>query len=101
MARDDRDDAPSWLIDVVVAVLGSERVRQVLVDTLLPFLHVDHERPELLTSDELCAQLRISRSKLDTLVLCGLPSMRVGSTKRFRLGEVVDWLRAQGEGKAA
>ena len=100
MPRDEQSSAPPWLVDVVVAVLDSGRVRQVLANALGELLQADRERPELSTADELCAQLRISRSKLDALVAAGLPSIRVGSTRRFRLADVIVWLRSQDEGRA-
>lgn len=50
---------------------------------------------DLLTPDELCAQLSISRSKLDSLNTAGIPHVRVGSVRRYILAEVIGWLRAQ------
>lgn len=50
--------------------------------------------PELLTPDDLCAALKISRRTLARLVACGLPpAVTVNSRRRYRLPDVEAWLR--------
>lgn len=49
---------------------------------------------ELLTPDDLCAALKVSRRTLARLVACGLPpAVTVNSRRRYRLPEVEAWLR--------
>jgi len=51
---------------------------------------------ELLTPDDLCAALKISRRTLARLVACGLPpAVTVNSRRRYRLPDVEAWLRAR------
>jgi hypothetical protein len=100
MARDSQPSAPSWLVELVTAVLKHAAVKAALAEVLDEMSPAQSERPELLTPDGLCTQLQISRSKLDGLVAAGLPYVTVGSTKRFRLHEVINHLRSREE-KAA
>lgn len=55
--------------------------------------------PALLTSDELAQSLKVSRSKLDELVRAGLPFVKVGSTRRYELAEVLNWLKFNTSGE--
>ncbi len=51
---------------------------------------------ELLTPDDLCAALKVSRRTLARLVACGLPpAVTVNSRRRYRLPDVEVWLRAR------
>jgi hypothetical protein len=104
MARDEHGGLPHRFIEVAaefaVALLGVERVRQAVADTFVPLLRDERARPALLTSEQLCEQLQISRSKLDALLTIGLPNVRVGSTRRYELTEVTSWLRSQDEGRS-
>lgn len=48
---------------------------------------------QLLTSNEVCQMLRISRSTLDKLVKTGaMPSYRIRRQRRFQLDEVLEYL---------
>jgi excisionase family DNA binding protein len=47
---------------------------------------------ELLTSQELCASLRISRTTLYRYVLAGMPHLGHGRLRRFSSDEVLHWL---------
>jgi hypothetical protein len=47
---------------------------------------------ELLTSRELCASLRISRTTLHRYVLAGMPHLGHGRLRRFSSPEVLNWL---------
>lgn len=101
MARDSQPSAPAWLVELVTAVLRHAAVKAALAEVLDELSPAQAERPELLTPDGLCAQLQISRSKLDGLVLAGLPYVTVGSTKRFILAEAIQWARSHDERKVA
>lgn len=94
---------PAWLVEMILAVLRHASVRAALADVLCDALPQRTERAGLLTSDELCESLKISRSKLDTMISDGLPHVMVGSVRRFDLAEVVAHLRAtqQQQEKAA
>jgi len=48
--------------------------------------------PALLTCDELCVQLRCSRSLLGKLRTEGMPELRLCDSPRFRLADVLAWL---------
>lgn len=101
MARDSQPSAPTWLVELVTAVLKHAAVKAALAEVMAEVAPAQGERRETLTSDELCDQLRISRSKLDTLVSVGLPCIKVGSARRFILAEAIQWAREHSEGKAA
>jgi len=59
-----------------------------------PVVPVGEERfRPLLTLPEACALLRVSRAKLGRMVARGdLPSVRVGTSVRFRLEDVGDYI---------
>lgn len=57
---------------------------------------------DLLTPDELCAALKISRRTYARLVACGLPpAVTVQSRRRYRLPEVEVWLQERARAKVA
>jgi excisionase family DNA binding protein len=41
----------------------------------------------------------IARSKLEKLIREGLPMLRIGKSRRFRVTEVEEWLKAKQEGQ--
>ena len=47
---------------------------------------------ELLTSRELCASLKISRTTLYRYILAGMPHMGHGRLRRFSYEDVLKWL---------
>jgi hypothetical protein len=47
---------------------------------------------ELLTSRELCASLKISRTTLHRYILAGMPHLGRGRLRRFSCNKVLDWL---------
>jgi excisionase family DNA binding protein len=47
---------------------------------------------ELLTSQELCSSLKISRTTLHRYVLAGMPHLGHGRLRRFSSDEVLNWL---------
>lgn len=89
------------IAELVASLLRSEPVRTALAEVLAEVTPSQTIAPAVLTSDELCEALRISRSKLDGLVGAGLPYLRVGSTRRYQLSAVLEWLREQDEQEAA
>lgn len=101
MARDSLPTPPSWLVEMIIGVLRHASIRAALVEAVAEALPAQGERSGLLTSDQLCEALRISRSKLDGLVVAGLPHVMVGSARRFQLDEVVAHLRAREQVRAA
>jgi hypothetical protein len=50
-------------------------------------------RPELLTVEDICRELQVSRATLHKLRGEGLPTLTVGDSPRFRIAEVLAWLR--------
>lgn len=47
---------------------------------------------EFLTSQELCASLRISRATLYRYILAGMPHLGHGRLRRFSSDDVMNWL---------
>lgn len=91
--RAEQHTALGWLVPLVATVLRADPIREALAEVLAGAIPARQPAPALLTSDELAQQLRISRSKLDELAKEGLPFVRVGSTRRYELAEVLNWLR--------
>lgn len=51
--------------------------------------------PQFLTAAELAQQYGISRAHVYNLMARGLPSVKLGRSRRFRLAECDQWLDAQ------
>jgi excisionase family DNA binding protein len=52
--------------------------------------------PALLTVDQLCTQLGVSRTTLHRLRAEGLPCIMIGDSPRGSLPDVLAWLKARG-----
>jgi excisionase family DNA binding protein len=52
----------------------------------------------LLTADELADHLNVSRAQVYNFLRQGLPSLKLGRSRRFRLADVTDWLDQFSEG---
>lgn len=78
------------------AMLG-ELVRDAVSDAIAELRAAEAVRPELLTVDQLCASIQVSRGTLHRLRSEGLPCVLVGDSPRFRLGAVLEWLEQRTE----
>ena len=56
---------------------------------------------QLLTATEVATALGVSRAHIYNLLNRGLPSVKVGRCRRFRMADVDAWLDAQNGGEAA
>lgn len=87
--------APRLLVtltaDELQAIVRVE-IEQALADRRTP--------PAVLTQDQLAESLGVSSRTIYTLRQEGLPTVLVGDSPRFDLGECLAWLRAR-KGKAA
>jgi len=54
---------------------------------------------EVLTAQELAGKLKVSVAAIRKWTRQGMPSLPVGSLRRYRLEEVVEWLREKEENK--
>jgi excisionase family DNA binding protein len=52
----------------------------------------------LLTADELADHLHVSRAQVYNFLRLGLPSLKLGKSRRFRLADVTVWLDQFSEG---
>ncbi len=52
----------------------------------------------LMTADELADHLNVSRAQVYNFLRRGLPSLKLGKSRRFRLADVSDWLDQFSEG---
>jgi|GEM_PF-3987312 len=74
--------------------LNREEIRQILAEV------VDIARPVVMTTDQLCAALHITRPTLRKQIAKGLPMHSLGpKLDRFIWSEVEAWIKAQ-EGAA-
>lgn len=55
----------------------------------------------LVTAAELAAHYGVSRATIYNLLSRGMPSLKVGRARRFRLADVDAWLDAQNAGQVA
>jgi excisionase family DNA binding protein len=69
-----------------------EHVREAVADALAEFHAEEAPRPELLTVEQLCHALQISRATLHRLREEGLPELRLGDSLRFRMPDVLTWI---------
>lgn len=71
------------------------RLADRLLDGLIPALAeaVSQPRPELITPADLAMALSVSSATVTRLVQRGCPHVLLGSARRFRLAEVVAWLK--------
>lgn len=81
--------------------LARMALKEVVLEALAEAQPAKPTLPGLLTPDELCEAIRVSRSKLDSLLKEGLPYVKCGSTKRYDLDQVKAWMRSQGNEEAA
>ncbi len=52
----------------------------------------------LLTADELADHLNVSRAQVYNFLRLGLPSLKLGRSRRFRLSDVSVWLEQFSDG---
>ena len=71
--RDEPLTAIGWLVPIVATVLRAEPVREALADALSNVPLGKERKHGMLTPDQLCDALQISRSKLDGLIRSGNP----------------------------
>lgn len=91
------------MIDIAdtIAVAVLDRLRSELDEIRAAVSSQAPQRPELLTAAELAHELRVSRSTVARLRAEGLPVVMVIESPRYRLAEVIDWLRARQMPEAA
>lgn len=99
-----RSNAPVAL-DPLGEVLGrliEPILRRAFADVLAEQEAVRQPQPELLTTEQICAALQISRATLHRLRLQGLPTVMLLDSPRWKVTECIRWLerrtaeRAQG-----
>ena len=56
---------------------------------------------QMLTADALAETLGITRATVYNLMARGMPSLKVGRCRRFRLDDVLAWLEAEQNGPEA
>lgn len=62
---------------------------------------MNDESGRLLTANELARRYGVTRQTIYNLMKRGMPSLRLGSARRFRLADVDAWLDAQQGNDAA
>jgi hypothetical protein len=86
---------------VLLRPLVAETVRDAVFDALSEHAAAEPSRPELLTTDELAAELRVCSKTVARLRADGMPVLHVGDSPRFRLGEVLAWLSSSSQQRQA
>lgn len=84
--------APPDPLTAALASMLRPLVRQAVAEALAEHEHGAAPIPALLTVDQVCASLQISRASLHRLRLEGLPVVMVLDSPRFRLDDVLQWL---------
>jgi hypothetical protein len=70
-------------------------LREIVAEACAEALEGQPDRPALHTIEGICAALQISRPTLARLRADGLPTIIVGDSPRYKLDEVLEWLRNQ------
>ncbi len=70
-------------------------------DPLLRDAVAPHDPDRLVTAQQLADRLQLSRATIYALMREGLPSIRLGRARRFRVSDVDRWLDDHQGGEAA